>query len=80
MMWAEPGTMPIRKPITVPRPMGHTDSRHSWRVGKSSRSFGLMTCGGVASPAVARISARPKRPTATGTIPMPSPSSTTPYA
>ena len=26
---AEPGTMPIRKPSTVPRPMGHAASRHS---------------------------------------------------
>ncbi len=29
MMWAEPGTIPIRKPSTVPRPMGMTESRHS---------------------------------------------------
>jgi len=78
MMWAEPGMMPIRKPSTVPRAIGMAESRHSWRDGSSSRSRGLMTSGGFACPAVARISLRPKRPTATGTTPMPSPSSTTP--
>ena len=78
MMWAEPGRMPIRKPSTVPRPIGAADSRHSCREGSSSRSRGLITAGGVGWPAVARISATPKSPTATGTTPRPSPSSTTP--
>ena len=78
MMCAEPGITPIRKPSTVPRPIGAADSPHSRREGNSSRSLGLITAGGVGWPAVARISARPKRPTATGTMPMPSPSSTTP--
>ena len=80
MMCAEPGRMPIRKPSTLPRAIGHADSRHSPREGSRSRSRGLMTAGGVGAPAVARISATPKRPTATGTTPRPSPSSTTPYA
>ena len=78
MMCAEPGMIPIRKPSTVPRQMGQFASFHSWRDGSSSRSVGLMTAGGVSWPAVARISERPKRPTATGTTPIPSPSSTTP--
>src|SRR5574341_2206415 len=47
MMWAEPGMMPIRNPSAVPRPIGHADSRHSPRDGRSSRSFGLITAGGV---------------------------------
>ena len=78
MTWAEPGMIPMKKPRTVPRQMGPFASRHSWRDGRSSRRRGLMTAGGFAMPAVSRISARPKRPTATGTTPMPSPSSVTP--
>ena len=77
-MWAEPGTIPIRKPSTVPRPMGMMESRHSRREGSSWRSRGFSTSVGVAWPAVAKTSASPKRPTASGTTPMPSPSSTTP--
>ena len=38
MMWAEPGTMPVRKPSTVPRPIGAADARHSSRLGESSPS------------------------------------------
>ncbi len=68
----------MRKPSTVPRPIGAADSRHSCREGSSSRRRGLTTWGGVACPAVARISATPNSPTATGTTPRPSPSSTTP--
>ena len=78
MMCAEPGTIPMRKPRIVPRPIGAAESRHSCFDGSSSRSFGFITAGGVSCPAVARISATPKRPTATGTTPMPSPSSTIP--
>src|SRR5712692_3422067 len=76
--WAEPGMMPIKNPSTVPRQMGMFDSRHSWRDGSSSRRRGLITSGGFFMPAVNRISASPKSPTATGTTPMPSPSSATP--
>ncbi len=69
---------PMRKPRTVPRPMGISDSRHSRRDGRSSRSFGLSTWGGTSWPAVASTSAMPKSPTAIGTTPKPSPSSTMP--
>jgi hypothetical protein len=72
--------MPIRKPMTVPRHVGMVASRHSWRDGSRSRRRGRMTSGGVGCPAVRRISARPNRPTATGTTPIPSPSSAIPYA
>jgi hypothetical protein len=34
---AGPGTRPVRKPTTEPRAIGHDDSRHSARVGSSSR-------------------------------------------
>ena len=78
MMWAEPGMIPIMNPSSVPRPMGSADCLHSRRVGSSSRSFGFRTSGGFCCPAVARISLSPKSPTATGTTPIPSPSSTTP--
>ena len=70
----------MRKPTTVPRAIGADDCRHSVREGSSSLRRGLMTAGGAGWPAVARISATPNSPTATGTTPRPSPSSTTPYA
>ncbi len=70
--------MPIRKPIPVPRQIGMCASRHSWRDGRRSRSRGRITAGGFSCPAVSRISASPKSPTATGTTPMPSASSVTP--
>ena len=76
MICAEPGTMPTRKPSTVPRAIGIADSRHSVR--------GRQQLGAAAARAtlavtlrlgVERISPSPNRPTATGTMPMPSPSS-----
>ena len=75
MMCAEPGMMPMRKPITVPRAIGQPDWRHSSRFGHSSRSFGRITSPVTLWLGVARISPRPNSPTATGTMPMPSPSS-----
>ena len=75
MMCAEPGMMPMMKPSTLPRAIGQQASRHSCRVGSSSRSFGVITSPITLWLGVARISPRPNRPTATGTMPMPSPSS-----
>ena len=46
MICAEPGTMPTRKPSTVPRAIGIADSRHSLRVGSSSRSRGAADLAG----------------------------------
>src|SRR5262247_1781095 len=42
MMCAEPGMMPIKKPRTVPRPMGQSEARHSSRDGKSSFNRGFL--------------------------------------
>ncbi len=78
MMCAEPGMMPMRKPSTLPRAMGPAESRNSSREGMRSRSFGRCTSGTVAAPAASRISETPNSPTATGTMPTPSPSSMTP--
>ena len=75
MMCAEPGMMPMMKPSSVPRAIGMAASRHSCRVGSSSRSFGAITSLTALLLGVDRISPRPNRPTATGTMPMPSPSS-----
>ena len=75
MIWAEPGVSPTRKPRREPRAIGMTDSRHSCRLGRSWRSFGAMTLRIMFAAGVDRISPRPNRPTATGTMPMPSPSS-----
>ena len=75
MMCAEPGTMPTRKPSTVPRAIGIADSRHSLRVGSSSRKRGAVTLAVTVRLGVERISPRPNSPTATGTMPMPSPRS-----
>src|SRR5688572_22265429 len=75
MMCAEPGMMPMTKPSSEPRPIGATACRHSVRLGHSSLNLGLMTCEGTWRLGVDRISPSPNRPTATGTIPMPSPSS-----
>ena len=55
--------------------IGIAASRHSWRFGHSSRSFGWMISPTTWLLGVDRISPRPNRPTATGTMPMPSPSS-----
>jgi hypothetical protein len=41
-MCAEPGMIPIRKPITVPRPIGPTDRRTSSDEGISSASRGRL--------------------------------------
>ncbi len=70
--------IPMRKPSAVPRQIGPFASRHSWRDGKRSRRRGRITSGGAAIPAVTRISESPNSPTATGTTPIPSPSSVTP--
>jgi len=78
MMCAEPGMMPIRKPSRLPRAIGPADSRNSSREGIRSRSFGFCTWGISFCPAVSRISEMPNSPTATGTMPTPSPSSTRP--
>jgi len=78
-MCAEPGMTPIRKPSRLPRPIGPTESRKSSREGMSSRNLGFWTLGGSSCPAVSRISDTPNKPTATGTMLMPSPSSTRPY-
>ena len=67
--------MPIRKPSTEPRAIGIAASRHSSRLGHSSRSFGRTTSPVTWRLGVARISPSPNSPTATGTMPMPSPSS-----
>ena len=75
MMCAEPGMMPMKKPSSVPRVIGIAASRHSLRVGSRSRSFGEMMFLTASALGVARISPRPNRPTATGTMPMPSPNS-----
>ena len=75
MIWAEPGVSPTRKPRIEPRAIGMTDWRHSCRLGSSWRSFGAMTVRIMLADGVDRISPRPNRPTATGTMPMPSPSS-----
>ena len=64
--------MPIRKPSTLPRVMGPIDRSISSREGINCRSVGRCTGGGVACPAVSRISDNPNMPTATGTMPMPS--------
>ena len=42
MTGAGPGISPIKKPITDPRRMGHTDLRHSSVVGNISRSLTRM--------------------------------------
>src|SRR5215471_8231844 len=60
---ADPGMMPIRNPMMVPRQIGMLDSRHSWRDGRRSESFGRITSGGFFMPAVSRISASPNSPT-----------------
>ena len=78
MMCAEPGMMPMMKPIRLPRAIGPADTFRSCPVGISVRSLGFCTDGTVVLPAVSRISDTPKRPTATGTMPTPSPSSITP--
>ena len=75
MIWAEPGVSPTRKPSTLPRAIGIAASPHSRRVGNSSRSLGAITLPTTPAEGVARISPSPNRPTATGTMPMPSPSS-----
>ncbi len=75
MTWAEPGMMPMKKPSRVPRVIGMVAARHSLPVGNSSRSFGEMMFLTASALGVDRISPRPNRPTATGTMPMPSPSS-----
>jgi hypothetical protein len=75
MMWAEPGMIPIRKPSTEPRAIGIAESRHSCRLGHSSRSFGRTTSLVTWRLGVASSSPSPNSPTATGTMPMPSPSS-----
>ena len=67
--------IPMMKPSTVPRAIGHPDSRHSFRLGHSSRNFGAITSPTTVWLGVDRISPSPNRPTATGTMPMPSPSS-----
>ena len=69
--------MPIRKPSTEPRAIGIDRLRATPAgSGSSSRSFGAITFAGHAGwLGVARISPSPNRPTATGTMPMPSPSS-----
>ena len=41
---AGPGTSPVRKPTTEPRAIGHADSRHSARVGSSSRRRTVTMC------------------------------------
>ena len=79
MTWAEPGMMPIRKPSTVPRQMGLFDSRHSWRDGQEVAQPRLDDLGRVRHARGERGSrASPNRPTATGTTPIPSPSSMMP--
>ncbi len=75
MICAEPGMMPMMKPSTVPRPIGMIDCLHSSRFGSSSRNLGAITSPITLWLGVDRISPRPNRPTATGTMPMPSPSS-----
>ena len=75
MMWAEPGMMPTRKPSSEPRAIGAADWRHSSRLGQSSAKRGRITLALAWRLGVARISPSPNRPTATGTMPMPSPSS-----
>ena len=75
MMWAEPGTMPTKKPSTEPRAIGIADWRHSVAVGSSSRNRGGDTFSVTVLLGVERISPSPNSPTATGTMPMPSPSS-----
>ncbi len=67
--------MPMTKPSTLPRAIGIAAARHSSRFGKSSRSFGVITSPTTLWLGVAKISPSPNRPTATGTMPIPSPSS-----
>ena len=71
-MCAEPGMIPIRKPSTLPRPIGPTEALSSAPVGTSSRSFGCRTATSRAFAALRMISEMPKSPTATGTMPSPS--------
>ena len=67
--------MPMMKPSNVPRAIGIVASLHSLRVGNSSRIRGLMMSFTAPALGVERISPRPNNPTATGTMPIPSPSS-----
>ena len=67
--------MPTRNPRPDPRRIGAIDSRHSCRVGISSEKRGEAIFSGTPFTTVDRISPSPNRPTATGTMPMPSPSS-----
>ena len=75
MICAEPGTIPIRNPSRLPRAIGIADCRHSSRLGSSSARRGEITLSVTVLLGVERISPSPNRPTATGTMPMPSPSS-----
>ena len=75
MIWAEPGVSPIRKPRTEPRAIGMADCRHSRRFGNSWRNLGAITLLTTVADGVDRISPSPNSPIATGTMPMPSPSS-----
>ena len=75
MMCAEPGMIPMKNPSTLPRAIGIADWRHSSRFGHNSRSFGRITSLVTCRLVVERISPRPNNPTATGTMPIPSPSS-----
>src|SRR5262249_44722186 len=54
---------------------GMADCRHSCRFGRSWRSLGAITLPTTAADGVDRISPSPNRPIATGTMPIPSPSS-----
>ena len=60
---------------SVPRAIGILASRHSAGVGSSSRKRGLITFLTAPALGVDRISPSPNSPTATGTMPTPSPSS-----
>ena len=69
--------MPIKKPMLLPRAMGPIDCLSSARDGINSRSVGFFGSAGMFFALVIRISEMPNKPTATGTMPMPSASSTT---
>ena len=75
MMWAEPGMMPIRNPSSEPRAIGIAEAFHSSRFGQSSRRRGCTMSLVTRRLGVDRISPSPNSPTATGTMPIPSPSS-----
>ncbi|MNC92741.1 hypothetical protein D3C83_92220 [compost metagenome] len=76
-MCADPGIMPIRKPITLPRAIALLEALRSCRVGINSRNVGCLVTACIRCEAAMRISEMPNRPTATGTMPMPSESSIT---